>query len=178
MNDHSDPNPGDPNQDDPNQNDPNQNDLNQDVPNQNDPNQDEANPGDNNPGEPKRSEGRRHRRPDDGEPMESGVLPEDFGRRLERLKEASGLSWRGLGRALGVDPKRLGQWRKGVEPCGGAMHSIHRFASRMPGGWAIIMGEDYQTSFFDEDVEDDDVEVDEEDKQGDEEEDREEDPDG
>ena len=133
MNDHSDPNPGDNNADDLNRN--------------------ESNP----------SEGRHHRQPDGGEPMEDGVLPEDFGRRLERLKDASGLSWRGLGRALGVDPKRLGQWRNGVEPCGGAMHSIHRFASRMPGGWAIIMGEDYQPSFFDEeeDVEDDDVDAEE-----------------
>ena len=91
------------------------------------------------------------------------MLPEDFGRRLERLKELSGLSWRGLARALGVDPKRLAQWRKGVEPCGGAMHSIHRFASRMPGGWAIIMGEDFQPSFFDEeeDLEDDGVDAEE-----------------
>ena len=72
--------------------------------------------------------------------MQTGVLPEDFGRRLERLKEASGLSWRGLARALGVDPKRLGHWRKGVELCGGAMHSLHRFASRMPGGQEILMG--------------------------------------
>ena len=38
------------------------------------------------------------------QPLESGVLPEDFGQRLERLKEASGLSWRGMAKALGVDP--------------------------------------------------------------------------
>ena len=70
------------------------------------------------------------------QPMQSGVLPEDFGQRLERLKEASGLSWRGMAKALGVDPKQLLRWRKGVEPCGGAMHSIFRFASpvaRRPG---------------------------------------------
>ena len=85
--------------------------------------------------------------------METGVLPEDFERRLERLKEASGLSWRGLARALGVDPKRLGHWRRGVEPCGGAMHSIYRFASRMPGGPEILMGEDYQMTFFNEENE-------------------------
>ena len=144
MNHNSDPNPGDPNQEE----------LNQEELNQ--------------------SEGRRHRPADGSEPMESGVLPEDFGRRLERLKEESGLSWRGLARALGVDPKRLGQWRRGVEPCGGAMHSLHRFASRMPGGQAILMGEDYQMSFFKE--EEDDVEVNEERKED--EEDREEDPDG
>lgn len=128
-----------------------------------------------NPSDPNSSEGRRHRPADGSEPMESGVLPEDFGRRLESLKEASGLSWRGLARALGVDPKRLGQWRKGVEPCGGAMHSLHRFASRMPGGQEILMGEDYQMSFFKED-EQDDVDVNEERKED--EEDREEDADG
>ena len=153
MNDHSDPNPGESNQDD----------LNRDEPN--------------------RSQGRHHRRPDGGEPMESGVLPEDFGRRLERLKEYSGLSWRGLARALGVDHKRLGQWRKGVEPCGGAMHSIHRFGWRMPVGQEILKGEDYQASFFDEGVEDDDVDANEEQNQevndvNEEDEDREEDPDG
>ena len=120
--------------------------------------------------------GGRHNRPADGtEPMETGCLPEDFAQRLERLKEASGLSWRGLGRALGVDPKRLGHWRRGVEPCGGAMHSIHRFASRMPGGTEIVMGEDYQMSFFEE--EDDDVDV-QEDRKVDEEDEEEEDPDG
>ena len=46
------------------------------------------------------------------QPMQSGVLPEDFGQRLERLKEASGLSWRGMAKALGVDPKQLLRWRK------------------------------------------------------------------
>ncbi len=135
-----------------------------------DPNQDDLNP----------SEGRHGPPPDGTEPMESGVLPDDFGRRLERLKEASGLSWRGLARALGADPKQLGRWRKGVEPCGGAMHSIHRFASRMPGGPEILMGEDYRMSFFDEEEperqEDDGVDVEEE-RNVNEEEDREEDPD-
>ena len=124
MNDHSDPNSGENNPDEPNQNDPNRNDPNRNEPNRNEPNRNE----------PNRSEGRRHRRPTTASPWRDGVLPEDFGRRLERLKEASGLSWRGFARVLGVDPKRLGQWRNGVEPCGGAMHSIHRFASRMPGG--------------------------------------------
>ena len=89
-------------------------------------------------------------RADGTQPLESGVLPDDFGQRPERLKEASGLSWRGLARALGVDPKQLARWRKGVEPCGGAMHSIFRFASRMPGGLEILMGGRYQMSFFEE----------------------------
>ena len=89
-------------------------------------------------------------------PLPSGVLPRDFAQRLERLKEASGLSWRGLARALGVDPKQLARWRKGVEPCGGAMHSIHRFASRIPGGTEILMGDDFQLGLFDEEEQQED----------------------
>ena len=112
------------------------------------------------------------------QPLESGVLPDDFGHRLERLKEASGLSWRGLARALGADPKQLARWRKGVEPCGGAMHSIHRFASRMPGGPEIVMGEDYRMSFFEEEEQEDvDVQEDRKVHEEDEEEEEEEDPD-
>ena len=122
-----------------------------------DPNPNDANP----------SEGRHNRPADGAEPMETGVLPEDFARRLERLKEASGLSWRGLGRALGVDPKRLGHWRKGV----GALrrgHALHPPLSHpgCPGGPQILMGQDYRMSFFDEEEqerqEDDGVEVAEE----------------
>ena len=131
----------------------------------------------NNPDGASAFDGRAHHNPkaDGTQPLESGVLPDDFGQRLERLKEASGLSWRGLARALGADPKQLARWRKDVEPCGGAMHSIHRFASRMPGGPEIVMGEDYQMSFFEQ--EDDDVDV-EEDRKVDEEDEEEEDLDG
>ena len=77
-------------------------------------------------------------------PTESGVLPDDFPEQLERLKEVSGLTWSGLAQALGVDQKQLLRWRKGTEPCGGAMHSIFRFASRMPGGLDILIGEGQQ----------------------------------
>ncbi len=88
---------------------------------------------------------------DGTQPLEGGVLPEDFGERLERLKEASGLSWRGFAKALGVDPKQLRMWRrKGVEPCGGAMLSIARFASGTPGGMEILLGEGFQMTFFEE----------------------------
>ena len=90
-----------------------------------------------------RFDGRNETTTDGTQPMGSGVLPEDFGERLERLKEASGLSWRGLARAIGVDPKQQDKWRKkGVEPCGGAMLSLCLFAFRMPGGMEILAGED------------------------------------
>ena len=79
---------------------------------------------------------------------QTGVLPGDFPKRLERLKEASGLTWSGFARAVGVDPKQMHRWRRGVEPCGGAMHSLYRFAARLPNGLAILMSEGFQTSFF------------------------------
>ena len=81
---------------------------------------------------------------------QGGVLPKDFPDRLERLKEASGLSWGALARAIGVDRKSLMRWRKkGVEPCGGAMHAIFRFAAQMPGGLEILLDEGLQMNLFD-----------------------------
>lgn len=84
----------------------------------------------------------------DSFPFETGVLPDDFPQRLTRLKEASGLTWSGLSRTLGVDPKQMYRWRKGTEPCGGAMLSLFRFASRMPGGMQILMGDGPQMNFL------------------------------
>ena len=57
---------------------------------------------------PKRSPGEPedlaiHGRP---APYQTGVLPKDFVQRLNRLKKASGLTWNGLARALGVDKKQ------------------------------------------------------------------------
>ena len=83
-------------------------------------------------------------------PYQSGVLPKDFAERLVRLKEASGLTWNAFADALGVDPKLVHRWRNGVEPCGGAMLSICRFASRIPGGLPVILGEGFQMTFFKE----------------------------
>ena len=75
-------------------------------------------------------------------PQESGVLPPDFPQRLVRLKEVSGLSWSGLAQAIGVDRKQVRRWTQGVEPCGGAMLALVRFARRIPGGLDILLGED------------------------------------
>jgi len=76
------------------------------------------------------------------------LLPRDFPDRLERLKEASGLTWAGLAKAIGVDHKQIYKWRKGVEPSGGAMYGLFRFALRMDGGLGILMDEPFQLSFF------------------------------
>ena len=41
------------------------------------------------------------------------VFPEDFPERLERLKEASGLSWHQIALALGTTPSVMREWRSG-----------------------------------------------------------------
>ena len=88
--------------------------------------------------------------PDGGEHMAyGGLLPDDFTDRLDRLKQASRLTWSGLATNIGVDYKQMYQWRKGVEPSGGAMHALYRYASRIPGGLQILMGDGFQMTFFD-----------------------------
>ncbi len=81
-------------------------------------------------------------------PLESGVLPEDFPERLTRLKEASGLTRTAFAQAIGVDPKQVGRWRKGVEPAGRAVLSLLRFSLRIPGGLEILAGEGFQLTFW------------------------------
>ena len=77
------------------------------------------------------------------------LLPDDFTDRLQRLKEASSLTWSGFAAATGVDCKQMYRWHnEGVEPSGGAMHSLFLFASRMPEGLDILMGEGFQMTFF------------------------------
>ena len=88
--------------------------------------------------------------PDEVERLPYGsLLPEDFPKRLERLKEASGLTWSGFAKAIGIDYNQMYRWHnEGVEPSGGAMHSLFLFASRMPGGLDILMGQGFQMTFF------------------------------
>ena len=74
-------------------------------------------------------------------PYGTGVLPDDFVRRLHLLKEATGLSWNGFADALGVDSKQVLRWRHGTEPCGGAMLSVIRLAARTPGGLDFVLGD-------------------------------------
>lgn len=44
------------------------------------------------------------------------VFPEDFAESLERIREASGLSWSELARRLGTSPLTVRRWRQGVRP--------------------------------------------------------------
>ena len=105
----------------------------------------------NNPNETARFVGLDDTGPYGVPPLVSRALPDDFPKRLERLKEASGLSWRGMARAIGVDHKLLLRWRKGAVPSGGSMHLLYLFAARVDGGLEILIGEGFQVSFFRED---------------------------
>ncbi|MYD92488.1 MAG: hypothetical protein F4Y02_02090 [Chloroflexi bacterium] len=79
--------------------------------------------------------------------LQGAVMPEDFPQRLERLKEASGLSWRGLARSIGIDYKLMRRWRKGAAPSGGSMLSLFLFANRI-GCLHILLGEGLQMTLF------------------------------
>ena len=57
------------------------------------------------------------------------AFPDDFPRRLERLREASGLTWRALARELGVSVRSLYRWRVGTRPDAAHMLAIVEFAT-------------------------------------------------
>ena len=73
------------------------------------------------------------------EPVE---FPEDFPERLQRVKEATGLSWNEFASALGMDARQVARWRKGVEPCGSSMLALFRLAVHVPGGLVVLLALD------------------------------------
>ena len=76
-------------------------------------------------------------------PCGSGQLPHDFPERLDRLKRESGLTWEQFAEALGMETKQVLRWRHGTEPRGGPYHELILLAGRIPGGTAILLGEDF-----------------------------------
>ena len=56
-------------------------------------------------------------------------FPDDFPQRLERLREASGLTWRALARELGLSVRSLYRWRAGTRPDAAHMLAIVEFAT-------------------------------------------------
>jgi len=68
------------------------------------------------------------------------LMPEDFGQRLTRLKEITGLSWEGLATCIGVDHRQVLRWRKGAAPSGGAMLALVNLAAQAPGGLSTLLG--------------------------------------
>ena len=79
-------------------------------------------------------------------PCGSGRLPRDFAQRIDRLKEASGLTWDEFAEPLGVESKQVLRWRQGAEPCGGSYHALIELARWVPGGLEILMGADFFAS--------------------------------
>ena len=79
-----------------------------------------------------------------GQQVRSGeaLLPNNFPERLLGLKERSGMTWEAMAFALGVDTRQLWRWRHGASPSGGAMLSLVRLASQVPGGLSDLLGEE------------------------------------
>ncbi len=67
------------------------------------------------------------------------LFPEDFGERLERLKEMSGLPWGEFSERLGVTQTGLRKWRNGGPPSGAYFWAILKLAREIPGGFDLIM---------------------------------------
>ena len=57
--------------------------------------------------------------------IERGRFPQDFPERLDRFREAAGLTWRGLARLLKVNVRSVRRWRAGTAP--GSSHLIALF---------------------------------------------------
>lgn len=68
------------------------------------------------------------------------VFPDDFPQRLERFREATGLSWRSLARKIGVSPYRMREWRRGVVPGSTHLFALICLAEEM-GLHAILTGQ-------------------------------------
>ena len=67
------------------------------------------------------------------------AFPKDFPQHLELFKEKAGMSWRELAMRVGVRYGRLMSWRRGTVPKGGALLSLFRVASTMPGGLETLV---------------------------------------
>ena len=70
---------------------------------------------------------RRRRRP--GEPT-AAMFPSDFPRRVERLREASGLTWREFAGSVGVSVRTVHRWRRGVRPDAAHLLALFGFAAQ------------------------------------------------
>ena len=59
---------------------------------------------------------------------EPSRFPPDFPERLDCLRTAAGLSWRGLARALRVEARMLRRWKTGTKPDAGHLYRLFCFA--------------------------------------------------
>ena len=85
-------------------------------------------------------------------------FPDDFPQRLERLRAASGLTWRRLARELGVGVRSLYRWRAATRPDAAHMLAIVEFATERELLDCLLSGTDggeadeRQARLFGEDV--------------------------
>ena len=72
-------------------------------------------------------------------------FPDDFGRRLERLRKLVGVSWREFAERLGVTQRGMLKWRRGGPPSGAYLWAIIELAREVPGGFELILDGDSAT---------------------------------
>lgn len=61
--------------------------------------------------------------------VEPGQFPEDFPGRLDRLRQAAGLSWREMARRLKINDRTVRRWRLGAQPNSAHLYSLLNFAA-------------------------------------------------
>jgi transcriptional regulator with XRE-family HTH domain len=66
-------------------------------------------------------------------------FPCDFPLRLDRLKKASGMSWRAMARQLGTDMTTLRRWRKGRTPNSVYLYALFSLAEKVYEGHKILL---------------------------------------
>ena len=67
-------------------------------------------------------------------------FPEDFGERLEGLKEMVGVSWGEFAERVGVTERGMLKWRRGGPPSGAYFWAIIELARGVPGGYDLMHG--------------------------------------
>ena len=65
--------------------------------------------------------------------------PEDFGERLEGLKELAGLSWLEMAELLAVTDRGALKWRRGGRPSAANLLAIMELARGVPGGYELML---------------------------------------
>ena len=63
--------------------------------------------------------------------VEPEDFPEDFPQRLDRFRQAAGLSRQGLARRLKVNARSVRRWRAGTRPGSGHLVSLFNLAAGM-----------------------------------------------
>lgn len=70
------------------------------------------------------------------------ALPEDLPERIERLKDAAGISWREFAKRIGTEPKTVRRWRCGTrQPSSKFILALVRFADEDPLRLEILLGD-------------------------------------